>query len=78
MMNTRLKAFLESEQGGIVRNELIKMVASEDYNTATAYSVDDPRGLSFVDGQMRYMSQYPTMNYTQYIANLKIKTKRTK
>ena len=78
MINARLKTFLKSEEGDIVRKELIKMATSEDYNTATTYSVDDPTGLSFVDRQMRYMSQYPAMNYAQYISNLKIKTKRSK
>lgn len=77
-MNARLKAFLGSEHGGIVRKELVKMAISKDYHTASTYSVGDPQGLSFVDRQMRYMSQYPTMNHIQYVANLKIKTKRSK
>lgn len=75
---TRLKAFQESEHGGVVRKELIKMAMSEDYNTVAIYSVNDPTGLSFVDRQMRYMSQYPAMNHIQYISNLKIKTRRSK
>ncbi|HBO64993.1 TPA: hypothetical protein DD425_03470 [Candidatus Saccharibacteria bacterium] len=77
-INTRLKAFLESEHGSIVRKELVKMAMSQDYNTTAMYSVNDPEGLTFVDRQMRYMSQYPTMNHIQYISNLKMKTKRSK
>jgi len=69
---------LESEHGAIVRKELVKMAASKDYNTITTYSVGDPGGLSFVDRQMRYMSQYPGMNHIQYISSLKMKTKRSK
>lgn len=76
-MSTRLKAFSESEQGNIVRKELIKMAKSQAYNTSKTYSTNDPRGLSFVDQQMKYMSQYPGMNYTQYVSNLKVKTKRS-
>lgn len=78
MMNPRLKAFLGSKHGSIVRNELVKMVNSKDYNTASTYSVNDPAGLSFIDRQMRYMSQYPAMDHIQYVSNLKIKTKRSK
>ncbi len=77
-IDTRLKAFSESEQGGIIRKELVKMAVSKDYNTVSTYSVNDPRGLSFVDRQMRYMSQFPAMNHIQYVSNLKIKTKRFK
>lgn len=77
-INPRLKAFLESEHGSVVRKELIKMATSKDYNTAATYSVDDPTGLSFVDRQMKYMSQYPAMDHIQYVSNLKIKTKRSK
>ncbi len=77
-VNPRFKAFSESEQGHMIRKELVKMAMSKDYNTVATYSVDDPGGLGFVDRQMRYMSQYPTMNHMQYISNLKIKTKRSK
>ena len=76
--NPRLKAFLASEHGDPIRKDLIKMVNSEHYNTSSTYSVDDPEGLSFVDRQMKYMSQYPAMNHIQYVSNLKIKTKRTR
>lgn len=77
-MNTRLKAFSESEQGILIRQELIKMAKSKDYNTVSSYSLSDPNGLSFVEKQMKYMSQYPNMNYQQYLSNLKVMTKSTK
>jgi hypothetical protein len=77
-MNTRLKAFSESEQGIRIRKELVSMARSKEYNTSTSYSTFDPKGLGFVEKQMKYMSQYPNMNHAQYVSNLKIMTKRSK
>lgn len=77
-VNPRAKAFSESAQGILIRKELVKMAKSKDYNTVTMYSVVDPNGQSFVEKQMRYMSQFPTINHAQYVANLKVMTKRTK
>jgi len=74
-MNTRIKLFSESEQGIVLREELVKMTQCEDYNTRTRYSTVDPNGESFVEKHMKYMSQYPTMNHQQYISNLKLMTK---
>ncbi len=77
-MNTRLKAFSESEQGILIRKELVSMAKSKEYNTSSSYSSLDLSGLSFVEKQMRYMSQYPNMNFAQYVANLKIMTRYSK
>ena len=74
-MNPRMKTFSASDAGQLVREELVAMTKSSSYNTATSYSSTDPSGLTFVDKQMKYMSQYPTMNYHQYVSNLKMKTR---
>lgn len=74
-VDLRTKAFTTSQQGLLIRQELINMVLSKKYNTVTSYSVLDVNGLSFVDKQMRYMSRYPTMNHMQYVANLKVMTR---
>lgn len=74
-MNRQLESFSKSAEGIHVRKELVKMVKSKLYHTASTFSVLDPRGISFVDRQMHYMSQYPTMNYDQYMSNLKIMTR---
>ena len=78
VINTRLKAFSESEQGMLIRQELVKMAKSKEYNTVSSYSLVDPNGLSFVEKQMKYMSQYPNMNHQQYLSNLKVMTKCAK
>ena len=74
-INTRTKIFFESEQGKTLRDELTKMAKSKNYNTNTMYSTYDPNGMSFIDKHMKYMSQYPTLNYNQYVSNLKVMTK---
>lgn len=75
-MNTRTKAFFESEVGKLARQELIKMTQSKKYNTHTTFSVHDTNGMSFVDKHMKYMSQFPNLNTVQYVSNLKLMTKR--
>jgi len=77
-MNTRIKSFSDSERGTLLREELVKMTQSKDYNTLTSYSTVDPNGLTFVEKHMKYMSQYPTMNHEQYVSNLKLMSKRSK
>ena len=54
------------------------MARSKEYNTSTSYSTFDPKGLGFVEKQMKYMSQYPNMNHAQYVSNLKIMTRCSK
>lgn len=77
IINTRAKSFFKSEEGKLLRQELIRMTQNKLYNTRTTYSTCDANGLSFVDKHMRYMSQYPNLNYSQYVSNLKLITKLT-
>lgn len=74
-MNTRTKLFIASERGKLLRIELLRMTKSRAYNTKSTYSTLDATGLTFVEKHMRYMSQYPTLNYEQYISNVKLMTK---
>ena len=76
IINKRTKSFFESEEGITLRDELIKMVKSDDYNAKTKYSTLSESGLSFVDKHMNYMSLYPNLNCSQYVSNLKLMTKR--
>lgn len=76
-MNTRAKAFFESEIGKLLRQELIEMTQSEKYNTRSTYSVHAADGMNFVDKHMKYMSQFPNLNTNQYVSNLKLMTKRS-
>jgi len=74
-MTIRNKKFFESDEGITLRKELVKMSNSDKYNTRSMYTSVDNTQLSFVDKQMNYMSQYPTMNRSQYVLNLKLMTK---
>lgn len=75
-MNTRAKAFYESEKGVLARKELVSMTESEQYRTRSTYSSQIASQRSFVDKHMKYMSQFPDLNCAQYISNLKLMTKR--
>jgi hypothetical protein len=76
-MNTRTKAFTESEAGKLAHEELMKMAQSKQYTTRTMYSTQDTNGMSFVDKHMKYMSQFPNLNCQQYVSNLKLMTKHS-
>jgi len=69
------KLFFESEEGVWLRNELLSMVKSSDYNTRSTYTTQSSDQLLFVDKHMNYMSNYPNINRKQYLSNLKLKTK---
>lgn len=66
---------MNSSRGLELRDELVKMTESKNYNTQSTYSTIDKDGLTFVDKHMRYMSQFPLLNCEQYLSNLKLKTK---
>jgi hypothetical protein len=74
-INTRTKQFFVSEKGVLLRDELVKMTKSKQYNTKSMYSTTDKTGRTFVDKHMIYMSQYPTLNHQQYISNLRVMTR---
>jgi len=52
------------------------MALNQNYNTRTTYSTLDTNGMTFVQKHMNYMSQFPNMNYRQYISNLRLMTKQ--
>lgn len=76
VIKTSTKAFFESDEGIALKQQLLAMVASDDYNTTTTYSTQDENGLTFVQKHMNYMSQYADMNRQQYVSNLKLMTKK--
>jgi hypothetical protein len=69
------KMFFESEEGTWLRDELVSMVKSSDYNTRSTYTALSNDELLFVDKHMNYMSNFPNINRRQYLSNLKLKTK---
>lgn len=59
----------------MLREELVSMVESPEYNTRSIYSTIGSDGSNFVERHMNYMSGFPSMNHLQYVQNLKLKTK---
>ncbi len=76
-MKTSTKAFFESEIGLSLRQQLLDMVANEQYSTVTMYSTQDKDGLTFVQKHMNYMGQFAGLNHQQYISNLKLMTRKS-
>jgi len=74
-MTIRNKKFFDSDEAISLRKILVCMAESDEYNTRSMYSTLDKNGLTFVDKHMNYMSQYPNLNHSQYVLNLKLMTK---
>lgn len=74
-MDIRTERFMKTERGIALHATLTSMARSKHYKTETSYSPGYKNGQSFVMKQMAYMSQYPDLNYNQYVSNLKLKTR---
>ena len=72
------QAFIRSEEGKVLRDELEAMVKSRKYNTRLYSLTSDPKGVHFIEKHMNYMSSHPTMDHMQYVSNLRLMTKLTK
>src|ERR1700757_2232936 len=68
-------AFLKTEKARLLREELLAMVKSPEYNTRPIYSTVESEGSQFVEKHMNYMSDFRNMDHWQYVSNLKLKTK---
>jgi len=73
------RQFLESEEAGVLRQDLQAMVDDPNYNTKLRYSYTTATtdGSGFVIKHIEYMSNHLQMNHKQYILNLKLMTKFT-
>ncbi len=72
----RAQAFLDSEAGQAIYDELIAMVNDEGYNTTSTFSPGAENGsLLFVDKHMNYLCSHLDVNANQYLSNLRLITK---
>lgn len=73
------RQFLQSEEAGVLRQDLQAMVDDPNYNTKLRYSYTTTTadGSGFVIKHIEYMSNHLQMNHKQYILNLKLMTKST-
>jgi hypothetical protein len=67
--------YLLSDEAALVRKQLEAMMADKGYNTQPFYT---PHGeeLSFVEKHMTYLSQHPKLKDSEYLANLRLMTKK--
>lgn len=69
--------FLKSADAVYVRNELVRMEADPAYITPTTFTtLTDNNKLEFVDKHMAYLSRHTKIDPFQYLANLKLMTRR--
>ena len=72
---TKTRDFLASEQAEVIRAELSRMMEDPGYNTPSTYSATTKGDILFVDKHMNYLSVHLSVDHTQYLSNLKLKTK---
>jgi hypothetical protein len=69
------QVFLKSDKALELREALVAMVKSSDYNTHLYSMFSDSDDYNFVEKHMQYMSNHPLMDHWQYVLNLKLMTK---
>lgn len=76
----RNTAFFESEEGKAIEEILKQLDSSDSHNTESSYSINSdlyPDNLiPFVDKHKNYLIKHPSTDPMQYIANLKLITRR--
>ena len=79
MPNLKRTNFSETEEGVQTKRSLQAMVLDNTYNTAPTYSSNQtlyPDNLiSFVEKHMSFLQTHPTVEPTQYLANLRLMTR---
>ncbi len=74
-MNQRKDKYLQTDEGQRAKHDLEEMAASTQYNTQSSYS---PRQIdvTFVEKHLEHLSQHSYLQSHEYIANLKLMTKK--
>lgn len=72
-------AFVDSEIGAAIKQDLHHMVLDNAFNTDSSYSANGglyPDNLiPFVDKHMNYLNTHPALDPQQYMANLRLVTR---
>ena len=68
--------FLVSEDASLIREELEKMVTDPQYNTRSFYTPTQDENLTFVEKHINYLSNHPKLKASEYLANLRLMTKK--
>ena len=74
-VNQRKDKYLLTDEGQKAKQQLEDMAASAQYNTQSSYSPkqDD---VTFVEKHLEHLSQHSYLQSHEYIANLKLMTKK--
>lgn len=76
-MNQRKDKYLLTDEGQKAKQELEEMAASSQYNTQSSYSPNHD-DVTFVEKHLEHLSQHSYLQSHEYIANLKLMTKKRK
>jgi len=74
-ITTKQQTFLDSEVAAVARKELKRMEADPLFNTRSLFTPMQNQALSFVDRHMKYLSEHPKLNPSQYLTNLRLMTR---
>jgi hypothetical protein len=71
--------FKLTEEGIQTEQELKSMDANLAFNTVASYSANSilhpDHEISFVDKHMKYITEHPSVNVTEYLSNLRLMTR---
>lgn len=74
--------FFDTTEGEEIKNTLIHINNSEDYNSPPSYSPNtamyENNLIPFVDKHMAYIRSHPNLNALQYVSNLKIISRKSR
>ena len=68
--------FLTSADAMLIRQELKLMMNNPIYNTRSFYTPQQDANLSFDEKHIRYLSDHPKLKVSEYLANLRLMTKK--
>ncbi|MDB5168877.1 MAG: hypothetical protein JWO41_233 [Candidatus Saccharibacteria bacterium] len=72
------RTFLESAEAAVIKVQLETMVKDPMYNTQSFYTTLQVDDFTFVEKHLAYLSDHPKLKATEYMSNLRLKTKSRK
>ena len=69
------RQFLASADAVTAREQLERMLSDPNYHTASFYTPSQVENMSFVDKHLQYLSEHPKLSPSEYLSNLRLKTK---
>jgi hypothetical protein len=76
--NEYKRQFLASEEAVTIKQQLRLMVDDPRYNTQSFYTSMQDEDISFVEKHIAYLSEHPKIKTSEYLSNLRLRTKLRK